>query len=84
MFLRYRTDCRVNQVPIYGSVKNGQASTGDTIVGAIIGGAVGNQFGGGKGNDAATVLGAIIGADVANKKPRHFTANNWLPRRANL
>ena len=34
---RYRTDCRVNQVPIYGSVKNGQASTGDTIVGAIIG-----------------------------------------------
>ena len=42
-----------------------------TIVGAIIGGAIGNQFGGGKGNDAATVLGAIIGADVANKKPRH-------------
>ena len=67
---KYRTDCRVNQVPIYGSVKNGQASTGDTILGAIIGGAVGNQFGGGKGNDAATVLGAIIGADIANKKPR--------------
>ena len=67
---KYRTDCRVNQVPIYGSVKNGQASTGDTILGAIIGGAVGNQFGGGKGKDAATVLGAIIGADVANKKPR--------------
>ena len=48
---KYRTDCRVNQVPIYGSVKNGQASTGDTILGAIIGGAVGNQFGGGKGKD---------------------------------
>ena len=64
---KYRTDCRVNQVPIYGSVKNGQASTGDTILGAIIGGAVGNQFGGGKGNDAATILGAIVGADIANK-----------------
>ena len=65
---RYRTDCRVNQVPIYGNVQNGQASTGDTIVGAIIGGAIGNQVGGGSGKDAATVLGAIIGADVANKR----------------
>lgn len=64
---RYRTDCRVNQVPIYGNVQ-GQASTGDTIVGAIIGGAIGNQVGGGSGKDAATVLGAIIGADVANKR----------------
>mgnify|MGYP000379974385 CR=1 FL=1 len=63
---RYRTDCRVNQVPIYGSVKNGQASTGDTIVGAIIGGAIGNQIGNGSGRDAATVLGAIIGAGLGN------------------
>jgi uncharacterized protein YcfJ len=45
----------------------GQASTGDTIFGALIGGAIGNQFGGGKGKDAATILGAIVGADVANK-----------------
>ena len=45
----------------------GQASTGDTLFGAIIGGAIGNQFGGGKGKDAATILGAIVGADVANK-----------------
>lgn len=66
---RYRTDCQINQVPIYGSVQ-GQASTGDTIVGAIIGGAIGNQVGGGSGKDAATVLGAIIGADIANKRPQ--------------
>ena len=43
----------------------GQASTGDTLFGALIGGAIGNQFGGGKGKDAATILGAIVGADVA-------------------
>jgi len=67
---RYRTDCRVNQVPIYGNVQGGQASTGDTIVGAIIGGAIGNQVGGGSGKDAATVLGAIIGADIVNKRPQ--------------
>ena len=67
---RYRTECRVNQVPIYGNVQGGQASTGDTILGAVIGGALGNQVGGGSGKDAATILGAIIGADVANKKSR--------------
>lgn len=65
---RYRTDCQVKKVPIYGNVQNGQAGTGDVIVGAIIGGAIGNQVGGGSGKDAATVLGAIIGADVANKR----------------
>jgi uncharacterized protein YcfJ len=63
---QHRTDCRIVEVPIYGG--RSQASTGDTIVGAIIGGAIGNQVGGGSGKDAATVLGAIIGADVANKK----------------
>tara|TARA_R110002033_G_C3720475_1_gene222877 strand:+ start:72 stop:494 length:423 start_codon:yes stop_codon:yes gene_type:complete len=45
----------------------GQASTGDTVFGALLGGVIGNQFGGGKGKDAATILGAIVGADVANK-----------------
>ena len=64
---KHRTDCRTNEVPIYGSTQ-GQASTGDTLFGALIGGALGNQVGGGKGKDAATVLGAIIGADIANKK----------------
>ena len=59
--------CETVEVPIYGSVR-GQASTGDTVLGAIIGGAIGNQVGGGSGKDAATVLGAIVGADIANKR----------------
>lgn len=62
----HRTDCKIVEVPIYGGTK--QASTGDTVLGAVIGGAIGNQVGGGSGKDAATVLGAIIGADIANKK----------------
>jgi uncharacterized protein YcfJ len=66
---RHRTDCRVNQLPIYGNVQR-QSSTADTIVGAVIGGAIGNQVGGGSGKDAATILGAIIGADVANKRDK--------------
>jgi uncharacterized protein YcfJ len=59
--------CETVEVPIYGQTQ-GRASTGDTIVGAIIGGAIGNQFGGGSGKDAMTVLGAITGADIANKR----------------
>ena len=59
--------CNIVEVPVYGRA-GGQASTGDTLFGALIGGAIGNQFGGGSGKDAATVLGAIVGADVANKK----------------
>lgn len=63
-----RTECRDVEVPIYGNVQGGQASTGDTVLGAVIGGAIGNQVGGGSGKDAMTVLGAIVGADIANKR----------------
>lgn len=62
----HRTDCKIVEVPVYG--ETGQASTGDTVLGAVIGGAVGNQFGNGSGKDAMTVLGAIVGADIANKR----------------
>lgn len=56
--------CSLIEVPIYGQ---GPASSGDALLGAIIGGAIGNQFGNGSGKDAMTVLGAIVGADAANK-----------------
>jgi len=36
--------------------------------GALIGGVIGNQFGGGSGRDVATVLGAIIGGNIANNR----------------
>lgn len=34
--------------------------------GALLGGVIGNQFGGGSGRDIATVLGAIIGGSAVN------------------
>lgn len=37
-----------------------------TLVGALIGGVVGNQFGSGRGNEAATVAGTLIGGAIAN------------------
>jgi outer membrane lipoprotein SlyB len=38
-----------------------------TILGAVVGGIVGNQVGGGSGNTAATVLGAAGGAYAGNQ-----------------
>ena len=54
-------------VPIYGG---GQATAGDAIAGALIGGILGNQVGGGKGKDAATIFGAIIGAKAAEENAK--------------
>lgn len=39
-----------------------------TFGGALIGGAIGNQFGGGSGRAVATVLGALIGGSVARDR----------------
>lgn len=49
-------------------------TTGRTILGGLIGAAIGNQIGRGRGNDAATVVGGLAGAAIgANsaKKDRH-------------
>ena len=56
-----------------------QESTSYTpsILGGIIGAAVGNEFGKGRGNDLATiaggVLGASVGRDVQNSKSQNHT-----------
>jgi uncharacterized protein YcfJ len=60
--------CRNVEVPVYGTRRGG--SSGDVLAGALIGGAIGNQFGSGSGKDAMTVLGAILGADAAGRQPR--------------
>ena len=43
-----------------------------TFGGALIGGAIGNQFGSGSGRGVATVLGAIIGGSVAHDRPPEY------------
>jgi uncharacterized protein YcfJ len=67
---KVQEQCFETQVPVY---QRRQGSGGDVLAGAIIGGVIGNQFGGGSGKDALTVLGAIIGADAASK-PRDEVA----------
>lgn len=56
--------CSRVQVPVYGQTN---PSPNEVLTGAIIGGVIGNQFGGGSGKDIATALGAVIGANQAGK-----------------
>lgn len=37
----------------------------ETLLGAVVGGVVGNQFGGGTGKEVATAVGAVAGAGIA-------------------
>jgi outer membrane lipoprotein SlyB len=49
-----------------------------TFGGALIGGVIGNQFGGGSGRDVATILGAIIGGSITsehNNQPRRIVTS---------
>ena len=57
--------------------RGGGDPTGGTIVGAIIGGALGNQVGKGNGRKAATVAGAVIGGAIG----RDIDKNNGGPDR---
>lgn len=42
----------------------GQGTAGATIVGGVIGGLIGHQFGSGHGRDAMTAVGAVIGSAI--------------------
>jgi len=54
----------ITQEELIHDKKNGWHTFG----GALIGGVIGNQFGGGSGKDVATILGAIIGGSIANNR----------------
>lgn len=40
----------------------------ETLLGAVVGGVIGNQFGGGTGREVATAVGAVAGAGVARNR----------------
>ncbi len=47
-------------------VRDRRRSHAPTVVGAIIGGVIGNQFGSGSGRDAATAAGALLGGAIGH------------------
>lgn len=56
-------------------------AAGSTLAGAIIGGVVGHQFGGGSGKDAATVAGTLIGAAIGNNAAHRRAGTDYGPVR---
>jgi len=56
-----REVCREEPV-VERTVRGGHPDPGAVLFGAMIGGVIGHQFGGGHGRDAATAAGALIGA----------------------
>ncbi len=61
--------------PVTYREPDGGDPTGGTVLGAIIGGVLGNQVGSGDGRKAATVAGAVIGGAVG----RNIDKNNGPP-----
>ena len=55
---------------------DGHNNAGGTLLGAIIGGALGNQVGKGDGRKAATIGGAVIGGAIGNNVARNNDRND--------
>lgn len=57
-----------------------RSSGGGALLGAVIGGVLGHQVGGGSGRDAATVVGVVGGAVIGNQVERHNKGDNEIYR----
>lgn len=67
VYKQYRVDEPYKDCYIKETIQqNGDGSATNEIMGAILGGAIGNQFGEGDGNDAMTLAGIFLGASIAN------------------
>ena len=63
---------RVPQERCYDSeIREGGDPTGGTVIGALVGAALGNQVGKGDGRDAATVAGAVVGGAIGRNIDRN-------------
>ena len=59
---------------------SGSGSTAGTLLGAVVGGALGNQVGHGDGRAAATIAGAVIGGAIGNnatRGPGYYTQDRY-------
>ena len=57
-----------------GRIYRGDSTANGTLLGAVIGGALGNQVGKGDGKKAATIGGAVIGGVIGNNIDRNHDA----------
>jgi len=64
-------DCYIKE-----TVQSGDGSATNEIIGGIIGGAIGNQFGEGDGKEVMTLAGILMGASIANDAEKAAAAEN--------
>ena len=79
-------ECWDEQVPVgaeSGAAADGGRHTVATMIGAVVGGLLGNQVGKGDGRRAATVAGAVAGGVVGNQvaadRPQYTTQRRCRP-----
>ena len=75
VYKQYRVEEPYQDCYIKETIQNGDGSATNEIMGAILGGAIGNQFGEGDGNDAMTLAGIFLGASIANDAEKANAAN---------
>ena len=75
VYKQYMVDEPYQDCYIKETIQNGDGSATNEIMGAILGGAIGNQFGEGDGNDAMTLAGIFLGASIANDAEKANAAN---------
>ena len=66
VYKQYRVDEPYQDCYIKETLQSGDGSATNEIMGAILGGAIGNQFGEGDGKDVMTLAGIFLGASIAN------------------
>ena len=67
VYKQCRTEEPYQECYIKETIQNqGDGSATNEIMGAILGGAIGNQFGEGDGKEALTLAGIFLGASIAN------------------
>lgn len=59
----------------------GSGGIGAQILGGLVGGAIGNQFGGGNGKKALTIAGALIGSSIARGDRRRARSDDYYDDR---
>ena len=65
VYKQYRVDEPYQDCYIKETLQTGDGSATNEIMGAILGGAIGNQFGEGSGKDVMTLAGIFLGASIA-------------------
>lgn len=64
--------------------EKGDGTGAGAVIGAIAGGVIGHQFGGGRGKDAATAGGAIVGGMAGHEAEKRIRATSYYKVGVNM